>query len=216
MITIKIFVFNSFQTNTYLLYDETLHAVIIDAACYQEEEKREISQFIESEKITPVKLLNTHLHIDHVLGNAFITAKYGIEPEVHLDGLMLLKAAPEFASAFGIKFNNQNLPTHFIRQGDVICFGNSQLEIVDTPGHADGSICFINHPQKFAIVGDVLFNGSIGRTDFPTGNYEKLIQSIETKLLILPDDYRIYPGHGPATTIGNEKQFNPYLTGIED
>ncbi len=216
MITIKIFVFNSFQTNTYLLYDETLHAVIIDAACYQEEEKREISQFIESEKITPVKLLNTHLHIDHVLGNAFITAKYGIEPEVHPDGLMLLKTAPEFASVFGFKFNNQSLPTHFIRQGDVISFGNSQLEIADIPGHADGSICFINHPQKFAIVGDVLFNGSIGRTDFPTGNYEKLIQSIETKLLTLPDDYRIYPGHGPATTIGNEKQFNPYLTGIED
>jgi len=216
MITIKIFVFNSFQTNTYLLYDETLHAVIIDAACYQEEEKREISQFIESEKITPVKLLNTHLHIDHVLGNAFITAKYGIEPEVHPGGLMLLKTAPEFASVFGIKFNNQSLPTHFIRQGDVVSFGHSQLEIVDTPGHADGSICFINHPQKFAIVGDVLFNGSIGRTDFPTGNYETLIQSIETKLLTLPDDYRIYPGHGPATTIGNEKQFNPYLTGIED
>jgi len=216
MITIKIFVFNSFQTNTYLLYDETLHAVIIDAACYQEEEKREISKFIESEKITPVKLLNTHLHIDHVLGNAFITAKYGIEPEVHPGGLMLLKTAPEFASVFGIKFNNQSLPTHFIRQGDVVSFGHSQLEIVDTPGHADGSICFINHPQKFAIVGDVLFNGSIGRTDFPTGNYETLIQSIETKLLTLPDDYRIYPGHGPATTIGNEKQFNPYLTGIED
>jgi len=216
MITLKIFVFNAFQTNMYLLYDETKSCAIIDAACSLETEKREISRFIESERLIPVKLLNTHLHIDHVLGNDFITQNYGLQPEVHPAGLVFLKSAPDFASVFGIKMENITIPTHFINEGDIITFGNSQLEVLYTPGHADGSVCFVNHAQKFVISGDALFNGSIGRTDFPTGNYSTLIQSIETKLFSLPDDYMVYPGHGPATTIGNEKQFNPYFNGIED
>lgn len=212
MITVKSFIFNPFQVNTYLLFDETKEAVIIDPGCLEDYEKKEISDFITSQKLKPVRLLNTHPHIDHIAGNKFIAETYGLILEVHKDSIALLRSAKGFAVAFGFAQVEALEPGNFLSEGDIITFGNSELKILYTPGHADGSVCFYSEKNKFVIVGDVLFNEGIGRTDFPTGNYDVLIKNINTKLFTLPDDTEVYPGHGHSTTIGYEKENNPFLT----
>jgi len=211
MITIQTFIFNPFQTNTYLLYDETNECVIIDAACESDREKERLADFIKNQNLTPVRLLYTHLHVDHALGNTFITEKYNLSPEVHPKGKLFWESAREFSSVFNIKFEKPMEPTVFLHDGDEVTFGNSTLQVLYTPGHADGSVCFWNKKQKFVVVGDVLFQDSIGRTDLPTGNYDLLIKSIKEKLLVLDDDTVVYCGHGPETTIGYEKNHNPYF-----
>ena len=212
MITIKKFVFNSFQVNTYVLFDETKDCVIIDAACYEDFEKEELVEYIEREGLKPVRLLYTHCHIDHILGNNFVADKYNLRLEIHRDGLPFHKGVKNHGVAFGFDLEPLTEPGNFFKEGDKIKFGNSELEVLYTPGHADGSVCFLNRKQKFVIVGDVLFNQSIGRTDLPTGDYDLLIKSIREKLFTLPDDFTVYPGHGPETSIGFEKVNNPYLT----
>ncbi len=212
MITIKKFVFNSFQVNTYVLFDETKECVIIDAACYEDFEKEELVEYIAKEGLKPVRLLDTHCHIDHILGNNFVADKYNLGIEIHRDGLPFHKGVKNHGVAFGIDLEPLTEPSNFLKEGDKVNFGNSELEVLYTPGHADGSVCFLNRKQKFVIVGDVLFNQSIGRTDLPTGDYDLLIKSIREKLFTLPDDFTVYPGHGPETSIGFEKVNNPYLT----
>lgn len=212
MLTIKTFVFNPFQVNTYLLYDETNECIIIDPGCMEDYEKKEISDFINSHKLHPVRLLNTHPHIDHVAGNKFIADTYNLKLEVHKDSLKLLQSVKGYAAAFGIDNIEAQEPGGYITEGDLIKFGNSEIKVLYTPGHADGSVCFYSEKDKFVIVGDVLFNEGIGRTDLPTGNHEALIKNIRTKLFTLPDDTQVYPGHGPSTTIGYEKENNPFLT----
>lgn len=211
MITVKYFVYNPFQVNTYLLFDETKECVIIDASCYESYENEDISQYIETEGLKPVKLFATHCHVDHITGNAYITEKYNIGLEVHKASILYLNSAISAGSVFGIHIDKVVEPTNFIDEGDEIKFGNSKLDILYTPGHAEGSICFYNKDQKFIIVGDVLFQGGIGRTDLPGGNYETLIESIKTKLFTLDDDYTVYSGHGPKTSIGIEKRTNPFF-----
>lgn len=211
MIRIKTFVFNFFSVNTFVLSDETNECVIIDPGCSNPAEEAQISDYILDNKLLPVKILNTHLHVDHALGNVFISEKYEIEAEVHPQGRLFWETAREFASVFGIKLDKVQTPTIFLNDNDIVKFGNSNLEVRYTPGHADGSICLVNHDQKFVIAGDVLFFGSIGRTDLPTGNFDLLLKSLEDKLFTLPDDYVVYPGHGQTTTIGFERQNNPYL-----
>ncbi|NVO03891.1 MAG: MBL fold metallo-hydrolase [Bacteroidetes bacterium] len=211
MITIKNFVFNSFQVNTYLLYDETKECVIIDAACFDKREEEKIVSFIESENLKPVKLINTHSHIDHVLGNSFISKKYNLGLEIHEGGIPLVKSAPGYASVFGFEAMDVVNPTGFYNDGDIIKFGNSQIQVLYTPGHADGSVCFYNKEQDFVIVGDVLFLESIGRTDLPSGNHELLLKSIREKLFTLPNNTEVLTGHGPSTTIGHEKENNYFL-----
>jgi glyoxylase-like metal-dependent hydrolase (beta-lactamase superfamily II) len=211
MITVKTFVFNPFQVNTYLLYDETNECIIIDPGCLEDYEKKEISDFIISQKLRPVRLFDTHPHIDHIAGNKFIADTYGLKLEVHKDSLQLLRSAKGFAVAFGIENIEPQEPAGYIAEGDLIKFGNSEIKVLYTPGHADGSVCFYSEKNKLVIVGDVLFNEGIGRTDFPTGNHEALIKNIKTKLFTLPDDTEVYPGHGPSTTIGWEKENNPFL-----
>ncbi|MCD4746439.1 MAG: MBL fold metallo-hydrolase [Bacteroidales bacterium] len=211
MIKIKYFFFNAFQVNTFILYDETKECVIIDPGCYEESEESALSDFIEKEGLKPVKLLNTHCHIDHILGNNFICKKYNLKPEIHKAGLLFLNSSEEHASMYGFKMDKAIEPDKFIAEGDIIKFGTSELYVIYTPGHADGSVCFINKKQKFVIVGDVLFKESIGRTDFPTGDYNLLINSIKNKLYILDDDFIVYTGHGPETSIGYEKQNNLYV-----
>jgi len=212
MIHVKSFVFNPFQVNTYVLYDESKECVIIDAGCFNTFEQKDISNFIKSEQLKPLKLLNTHCHIDHILGNAFLKDTFKIGIEIHKKGLLFIESAVKSAATFGIQVDNVGEPTAFFNEGDIIQFGNSNLEIIYTPGHADGSVCFVNKDQKFVIVGDVLFNGGIGRTDLPTGDFDLLIDSIKNKLLILDDDFTVYSGHGPETTIGIERENNYYLT----
>lgn len=211
MISISAYTFNPFQENTFILYDETKECVIIDAGCYTSSEKQELKGFIEQNNLKPKKLLNTHCHIDHVLGNAFIYEQYKLKTYMHKVDTPTLEMAPLSGKMWDIGLEDVPSPEGYIDEGDSIKFGNSTLEILFTPGHSVGHIVFVNHEQKFIIGGDVLFKQSIGRTDLPGGNHEQLINSIKTKLFTLPDDYIVYPGHGPETTIGYEKSHNPFL-----
>jgi len=210
MISVKKFTFNSFEVNTYVLSDETKECIIIDPACYEDFEKKTFYNYIEDNKLKPVRLLNTHCHIDHILGNAFVLGKYKLTAEIHKDGLPLLNNMKSYGMMFGITLESISKPTVFIEENQVIRFGNSSLKALYLPGHADGSLAFYSE-EGFVVVGDVLFNGSIGRTDLPTGNHELLINNIKNKLFVLPDNTKVYCGHGPETTIGFEKEHNPYL-----
>jgi hydroxyacylglutathione hydrolase len=211
MITIHYFTFNGFQENTYILYDETKQCVIIDPGCYSNEEQNILASFITENELTPVKLLNTHCHIDHVLGNNFVANKYKVGLEMHEKDLPTLHATPEYGHLYGFHIEPSPEPTVLLNEGDVVSFGNSQLQVLFTPGHSAGHIVFVNEEQKFVIGGDVLFYGSIGRTDLPGGDYDTLIDSINTKLLTLEDDYQVYSGHGQKTNIGFERINNPFL-----
>ena len=213
MISIKIFTFNPFQENTYVLYDETGECIIIDPGCYDTGEQQKLVAFLEDNKLKPVKLLNTHCHIDHVFGNKFINEKYGFLPVIHKMDLKTLHSLMTVANLYGLNAEASPEPVEFIEEGEQIKFGSSILDIVFTPGHSPGSVCFISHPDKFVIGGDVLFYGSIGRTDLPGGDHETLLKSIRTKLFVLGNDYKVYSGHGPLTNIGFEKENNPFLNG---
>lgn len=208
---LRSFTFNPFQENMYVLYDDSREAVIIDPGCYDEREKRELESFITAAQLKPVKLLNTHAHIDHILGNNFVAARYGLSLEMHADDEGLLKAAAVYGEMWGIQMEPSPLPAHFLNEGDIVSFGTSKLQVLFTPGHSPGSISFYSAEAGFIIAGDVLFAGSIGRTDLPGGDYEQLIRTIKTKLLSLDDTIQVYSGHGPATTIGRERKTNPFL-----
>lgn len=211
MIQLHYFTFNGFQENTYILYDETKECVIIDPGCYSNEEQQTLVKFINDNGLKPVKLLNTHCHIDHVLGNSFVANKYSIGLEMHEKDLPTLHATPEYGHLYGFNIEVSPEPTVLLNEGDKVTFGNSALDVLFTPGHCTGHIVFIAREEKFMVSGDVLFYGSIGRTDLPGGDFNTLINSIKTKLLPLDDDYKVYSGHGPSTTIGFEKQNNPFL-----
>lgn len=211
MIEIKKFVFNPFQVNTYLLYDETGECVIIDPGCADKAEQDMLTGFIEEKGLKPVHLLNTHSHIDHIAGNAFVARHYGLKVEAHKEGKPFIDHSKDNAFIYGFENFETIMPEVHIHEGDTIRWGNSTLEVIDTPGHAAGSVCFINRPQQFVIVGDVLFRQSIGRTDLPSGDYDLLIDNIFRKLLTLPPDFTVYSGHGPETSIGYERYSNPFL-----
>ncbi len=211
MIQIQAFIFNPFEENTYILYDETKECVIIDPGCSNKSEQDELVQFIKEEELKPVKLLNTHCHVDHVLGNSFVAKKYNIGLEIHKDDLLVLNSLPQVSHLYGLNAEESVEPTAFLNEGDNVKFGNSSLEIIFTPGHSPGSICFVSREDKFIIGGDVLFHGSIGRTDLPGGDHETLLSNIREKLFVLGDDFAVFPGHGQETSIGFEKKHNPFL-----
>jgi glyoxylase-like metal-dependent hydrolase (beta-lactamase superfamily II) len=211
MIKVTSFCFNPFEENTFLLSDETGETLIIDPGCYDDEEKETLTNHVEKNKLKPVKLLNTHAHLDHILGNNFISGRYNLGLEMHKEDIDLLLAAPVYAQMWGIKPEPSPHPSKLLTEGDIIRFGNSELKVLYTPGHSKGSITFYSKAEKFAVVGDVLFNRSIGRTDLPGGNHDELIKSIKEKLLPLGAEVKIYCGHGPETTIGFEKKYNPFL-----
>ncbi len=205
------FVFNSFGVNTYILSDESGKCLIVDPACQYHGEETELLGFLTENHQQPVGMVNTHFHVDHIVGNNFIGDRYKLKPHCHRKCKMFWETASEFGSVFGIKVENLVIPTDFVEEGDLIPYGNSSVQVLYTPGHADGSICLVNHAERYVISGDLLFRDSIGRTDLPTGNFDILYQSITSKLFTLPDDYTVFPGHGPETTIGYEKQNNPFL-----
>jgi len=211
MIKIQRFVFNPFSENTYLLYDETGKAVIIDAGCSNTNEEEELSEFISNMNLEPVYHLLTHTHIDHIFGMGFIFRKYGLRPMIHKRALPFLESAGTQAKMFGVDEIEVVEPVAFIDEASEISFGNSILKVLYTPGHVDGHLCFISHEQKFVIVGDVLFRESVGRWDLPSGNETVLMNSIKNKLFTLDKDFVIFPGHGPETTIGHEIYNNPYV-----
>mgnify|MGYP001214942688 FL=1 len=211
MITIKKFTFNPFQENTYILFDETKECVVIDPGCYDKQEKTDLINFIEENELIPVQLLNTHCHIDHVLGNYMVSSNYQLKLAAHKLEVPVLEGSAYWGSQYGI---NGDLSPHieiYLNEGDQIEFGNSKLEVIFVPGHSPGHIAFVNHDEKFIINGDVLFQGSYGRYDLPGGDLRTLAQSIQKKLFVLPDDYKVYAGHMGETTIGAEKKTNPIL-----
>ncbi len=211
MTTIAGFTFNMFQENTYILYDETGECAIIDPGCFDKSEQNELIDFIASKNLKPVKLINTHCHVDHIMGNSFIHERFGLKPVMHKAEVQQLQAASMYAGMFGVKITPSPLPKEFIEEGDKVVFGKSELEVFFTPGHSPGEVCLFCRVEKFLVAGDVLFLQSIGRTDLPGGDYNTLIQSIRTKLFPLGDDVKVYSGHGPETTIGFERKNNPFL-----
>jgi len=211
MISIKSFTFGPFQENTYVLSDETLSCIVIDPGCYDAIERAILTKFIEENKLIPKILVNTHCHIDHMCGNGFVAEKYKVPLVFNKNDQRVFEAYYATANLYGLNVEPSPTPANYIDEGDKIEFGNSSLDIVFTPGHSPGSISFYNTEQKFIIAGDVLFYGSIGRSDLPGGNHETLINSIKTKLFPLGDDFKVYSGHGPETTIGYEKMNNPFL-----
>ncbi|MFZ6009194.1 MAG: MBL fold metallo-hydrolase [Bacteroidota bacterium] len=210
MLRIQSFVFNPFQENTYVLHDDTRECVIVDPGCYDREEQYELAEFIEHHQLNVKLLLNTHCHIDHVLGNYFVKEKYKVRFMMHVKDEPVLKAVKVYAPGYGMHQYSEALPDGFLEEGDVVKFGQQALQVLFVPGHAPGHIAFYDPQTKIVIGGDVLFLNSIGRTDLPGGDYDTLIDSIHQKLFTLPDDVRVFPGHGPETTIGYEKRTNPF------
>ena len=211
MIKIKTFTFNPFQENTFVVSDETKEAVIFDPGCHNPEEKAELVAFIEKEDLKPVKLINTHCHVDHVFGNAYIHQKYKLSLEAHPEEDYNLKSAVPYADAMGLKMPVSPEIEIDLSEQKEISFGNSKLEIISTPGHSAGGLSFYSKEGEFVIAGDCLFHSGVGRVDLPGGDADVLIESIKEKLFVLPEDTVVYSGHGPKTTIGYEKMHNPFV-----
>jgi len=212
MTQIKSFIFNPFRENTYILFDESNECVVIDAGCNDTNEQLLLITFIEEKGLNVKKILNTHCHIDHILGNAFLVEKFNVPSIAHQDDLPLLQRANDMAIAFGFNIQKPPMPTVWVNHNDIIEFGNTKLKVLHVPGHSPGCIAFYCEKDGFVIVGDVLFKGSIGRTDLPGGDYDTIINSIEQNLFSLPENVVVYSGHGEKTTIGFEKNTNPFFT----
>ncbi|MGA3013663.1 MAG: MBL fold metallo-hydrolase [Bacteroidales bacterium] len=211
MISIQKFIFNTFQVNTYLLIEDSGECVVVDAACYDSGEEQKLKDFIVKNNLKVIRNLNTHCHIDHILGNRFIAETFGVYPEYHESSLPFLLAAGEIGRSFGFKIKEMPAPAGFLKDNEKLHFGNSTLQVFYTPGHADGSVCFYCKEQGFVITGDVLFRDTIGRTDMITGDFDLLMKSIREKLFTLPDNTVVYAGHGLETSLGYEKLNNPFI-----
>ncbi|UOQ75847.1 MBL fold metallo-hydrolase [Hymenobacter sp. 5516J-16] len=209
--TVSGFTFNAFSENTYLLHDATGQCVIIDPGCYERAEQEALRSFIEEQGLQVVLLLNTHCHIDHVFGNQFVVDTYKVPFLIHEADLATLRSVPAYAPSYGFARYTPAEPTGFLTPGEPLRFGETELEVRFAPGHAPGHVVFYHAPSSTVIGGDVLFQSSIGRTDLPGGDHATLIASIKSQLLTLPDETVVYPGHGPATTIGQERRTNPFL-----
>ncbi len=211
MLNVKSFVFNPVQENTYVLYNEKGQCCIIDPGCYFPEEREELKAEIEQAGLIPVLLLNTHCHLDHVFGNKYVHDTWGLLLHLHQMENPVLDFAPQSGQMWQLPFDNYDGPLVYLNEGKAIKVGEDELEIRFTPGHSPGSVSFYSKEGGFVIGGDVLFQGSVGRTDLPGGSFETLANSIHTQLFTLPDETKVYSGHGPATTIGFEKKNNPFV-----
>jgi glyoxylase-like metal-dependent hydrolase (beta-lactamase superfamily II) len=211
MIHIKAFTFSPISENTYVLYNNEGKAIIIDPGCYFPNEQETLKNFLTDNSLTPLYLLNTHCHLDHVFGNKWVHETYGLEPHLHPNEEAMLALAPVSGERWGLPFENYAGPLHFLNDGDTVLLGDTEIQVILAPGHSPGSICFYIPSQGDLMGGDVLFRGSIGRTDLPGGDSETLLHSIREKLWVLPDETVVYSGHGIKTTIGYEKRNNPFL-----
>lgn len=208
------FTFNPFSENTYVLYDDTKDCVIIDPGCSDPTEQKLLTDFIQSEKLTPTALVNTHCHIDHVLGNRYVSTKYSLPLTSHKGEQQVLDMQPMVSGMYGIAYEPSPTISVYLDEGDLLNFGETELTVLFTPGHSPASISFYHSASGNLIAGDVLFQHSIGRTDLPGGDMNTLLKMIRTKFFTLPDETVVHPGHGPATTIGEEKLHNPFLQPI--
>jgi glyoxylase-like metal-dependent hydrolase (beta-lactamase superfamily II) len=211
MIQLKTFTFNPVAVNAYLLWDETREAVLIDPACFYPEEEKELSSFVEEMKLSLKFILNTHGHFDHLMGNAFAAGKWGMDCLIHSGDIPLVEMAFQQSKMFGMTMKNPPIPSRTFIEGESFYFGTSMLKVIHVPGHSPGGVAFYSADDKILIPGDILFEGSVGRTDLPGGNHYQLIKGIQEKLMVLNEEVRVYPGHGSETTIGKEKRDNPFL-----
>ena len=203
--------FNPFEENTYFIIAPNQECIIIDPGCFDERERKEFTDFILDNKLKPVRLINTHCHIDHILGNAFVAQAYNLGLEIHEGELPVLQAGMTIAGIYGIPYTPSPDPASFLEEGNEVILDGVTMKVLFTPGHSPASICLYNESDKWVIGGDVLFYESIGRTDLPGGDFNTLINSIRTQLFTLPEDVVVFPGHGQETRIGFEKMFNPFL-----
>ena len=204
--------FNPFQQNMSILVNENKEAIIVDPGCYEASEERELLTFLDDHHFKPIRLINTHFHLDHVLGNQFVAQRYGLKVESHQEGVPVLQMAETSAKLYGFDGYKPSPEMEVTwGAGDEIEFGENRLRILFAPGHCPGHIALVSDEDEFVIGGDVLFHGSIGRTDLPGGDYATLEKSIREQFYTLPDNYKVYCGHGPSTTIGHEKRTNPFV-----
>ena len=212
MIKIEKFEVNPLGENSFILSDETGECIFVDPGYYFDEEHQEIKDYIKANGLTPVKITNTHCHFDHIMGVEFVRNEFKIPFFAHTDDVFWVERAIEQAEMFGFEMNHVAPVDAFLVENEFVEFGNSRLKIIHIPGHSPGHVVFYSEKDKILIAGDVLFFGSIGRTDLPGGNYQTLISNIKNKLFVLPDDTTVYCGHGPETKLGFEKRTNPFLT----
>lgn len=208
MIYSKNFIFSPFEENTYVLYDDLNNAIVVDPGMQNREEEKEISDFIAKKELKITRVLLTHAHLDHIFGLDYITSKYKVKAAMHPDSIDVLKSAPLQANLYGFDLSLGDFDIEIIEEGDLVEFG---LKALFVPGHVPGHLVFYKKEQKEMWAGDVLFRGSIGRTDLPGGDHALLISGIKSKLLCLEDDIIVHSGHGPDTTIGFERKHNPFL-----
>jgi len=211
MITVRVLVFNPFSENTYIASDDTGECIIIDPGCENDGEREELQSVLKKNGLKPVKIINTHCHIDHILGNAFVKDTFSVPLLIHKRELPLLTNFVQQGAFFGLETGSQVEPDSFIEEGDTVKFGASEFDCLHIPGHSPGGIALVSRQEKIAFTGDTLFQGSIGRSDLPGGDHNLLVKCIREKLLTLDPATVIYPGHGPETTVAEERRTNPFL-----
>jgi len=210
-LTVHTLTFNPFQENTYIISAPSGECIIIDPGCFDEHEREELSELIEKNKFKPVRLINTHCHIDHILGNAFVAKNWKLGLEIHKGEIPVLGAGVSVGNMYGVPYDPSPEPSSFLGEGDEVVLDGISMKVLFTPGHSPASICLYNETDGWVIGGDVLFYESIGRTDLPGGDHQTLLRSIRTQLFVLSNETVVYPGHGPTTKIGYEKMFNPFM-----
>lgn len=211
MLHIKTFTFNPYQENTYIIYNDEKECIIVDPGMHNYQEEEVFKSYVEQQNLKPIALINTHGHIDHVLGNRFIYETYGLMPQFHELELPLVVQVQNYAPQMGIRYEPSPIPETFLKETDQLKIGDETLSLIFAPGHSPGHLCLYSKDHGFLIGGDVLFHRSIGRTDLPGGNHQQLLNSITQNIYSLPEETVVYPGHGPSTTVGEEKQMNPFL-----
>lgn len=215
MIHIKTFTFNEFQVNTYVLWDDEGRCLVIDPAFYHPGEQQELEQFLDDKGLTVTGQANTHCHVDHILGIRYIRERHGVPFRAHQGELPVIQHTHVMADMFGWSMEPMDSIDETIEEGDVVLVGEQELKVLPVPGHSPGSVAFYSAGSGFVVTGDALFQNSIGRTDLPGGDHDTLIHSIRQNLMSLPPETVVYPGHGPSTTIGDEKENNPFLRAAE-
>lgn len=210
MVSIETFTFNAFEENTYVVFDEGGEAAIIDPGCSNRAEENELVSFIRDRQLSVRFLLNTHCHVDHVLGNSFVKNTFQVPLLIHAFDEPVLRSVKIYAPMYGFHSYHEVLPDGYLKEGDELTIGRHSWRVMFLPGHAPGHVGFYQSESGLLVAGDVLFQGSVGRTDLPGGSFDVLMESIQTRVFALPDSVVVYPGHGPATTVGEEKVSNPF------
>lgn len=209
---IHVFTFNPFQENTYIAADASGTCVIIDPGMMDAQEDNILFGFIEQAGYTPKCILNTHCHLDHILGNKACRERYSVPLIASRNELPMLERAPSASLMWGVPYRESPLPDQFVSEGDVVTAGDMEFSVLDVPGHSPGHVAFVHREMERVFSGDVLFLGSVGRTDLPMSDATQLVKSIREKMYALPEGFVILPGHGPETTVGHEKRNNPFVS----